>query len=179
MEETLNHAYTVWDHVEGVVDAHEAKGNSSAVELKKISSAKKKVKKVKNRSELSSMNKVQLFDRIVSHELVVPENYRHKKQEKSIVLELAENVWDYLEDGGPLPDLLRIRTSPKCRSDLRMMLQKGLRQWIRSHHISIPQTIYGSYEEILSLAEKVWDATRSHGNQTMSKLLSLRWTSDD
>lgn len=87
--------------------------------------------------------------------LVVPGNYRHKKQDKPIVLELAENVWDYLEDGGPLPDLLRIRTSPKCRSDLRMMLQKGLRRWIRSHNISIPQIIDGSYEEILSLAEQV------------------------
>lgn len=158
MEETLNLAYTVWDHVEGVVDAHEAKGSSLAVEIKKISSAKKEVKKVKNRSELSSMNKVQLFDWIVSHEVVVPGNYRHKKQDKSSVLELAENVWDFLEDGGPLPNLLRIRTSPKCRSDLGMMLQKGLRQWIRSHNISIPQTIDGSYEEILSLAEQVWDA---------------------
>ena len=31
MDETLNHAHTVWDHVEGVVDAHEAQGNSLAV----------------------------------------------------------------------------------------------------------------------------------------------------
>ena len=62
MEETLNHAYTVWDHVEGVVDAHEAKGNGLAAEIKKISFAKNEVKKVENRSELSSMNKVQLFD---------------------------------------------------------------------------------------------------------------------
>ena len=77
MEETLTHAYTVWDHVEGVADDHEVKGNNSAVEIKKISSAKKEVKKVKNRSEVSSMNKVQLFDWIVSHELVVPENHRH------------------------------------------------------------------------------------------------------
>ena len=80
VEETLNHAYTVWNHVEGVVDAHEAKGNSSAVKLKKINSAKKEVKKVKNRSELISTNKVQLFDWIVSHELVVPENYDTRRR---------------------------------------------------------------------------------------------------
>ena len=62
VEATLNHAHTVWDHVEGVVDTHEAIDDSSAVELKKISPAKEEVKKVKNRSELNSMNKVQLFD---------------------------------------------------------------------------------------------------------------------
>ena len=72
------------------------------------------------------MNKVQLFDWIVSHGLVVPGEYRHKKQEKYIVLKLAEIVWDYLEDGGPFPDLLRIETSPKCRSDLGVMLQNNI-----------------------------------------------------
>ena len=77
------------------------------------------------------------------------------------MLKLAENVWDYLEGGGRLPDLLRIRTSPKCRSDLGIMLQKGLRKWIRSHNISIPQTMDGSYEEILSLAKQVWDANEN------------------
>ncbi|KAL9124660.1 MAG: hypothetical protein Q9217_006028, partial [Psora testacea] len=110
IEAALNHPYTVWDHIKGVVGAHGAKGNSSPVEIKKISSARKKAKKVKNGSELSSMKKVQLFDAIVFHELVVPGNYRHKKKDKSVVLELAENVWDYLKDGRPLPDLLRIRT---------------------------------------------------------------------
>ena len=85
------------------------------------------------------------------------------------MLELAENVWDYLEDGGPLPDLLRIRTSPRCLSDLKMMLQEGLRRWIRSHNISIPQTIDGSYEEILSLAEKVWDANKNDALADFSK----------
>lgn len=36
MKETLNLAFTVWDPVEGFIDAHEAKGNILTVEIMKI-----------------------------------------------------------------------------------------------------------------------------------------------
>jgi hypothetical protein len=62
---------------------------------------------------------------IRSQGIVIPRDFR-ATEKKPVILELAENIWDYVKDGKSLPGNVQIRTAPKTRLDLSLMFRKDV-----------------------------------------------------
>jgi hypothetical protein len=163
-EELLDQAGAVWDHLESFSDDRGARPKDPTAKHKKLNFAAKEIKTPKTRSDLISMNGSELSDWIRSQGFVIQGNQAKKKH---LVLELAEKIWDAVKDGKPLPENVRIRTSPRTRSDLSLMLGKDLDLWIRSHNIPIGRGVVDIKKELQSLAEQIWDAIQ---NGTLASL---------
>ena len=84
------------------------------VKRKKLNFAAKEIKHPKTRSDLISMKKRDLSNWMEFQGVVILKDQSMKNH----LLELAEKVWHAVTDGNPLPEGLRIRTSPGTRSDL-------------------------------------------------------------
>jgi len=165
-EEVLDQACAVWDYLESVPHVREARANGPTAKQKQLNFATKEIKNIKTRSDLTSMKKDELFDWIRSQGIVIPRDFR-ATEKKPVILELAENIWDYVKDGKSLPGNVQIRTAPKTRLDLSLMFRKDVVLWIRSHDIPIRKGVGHTWEELRSLAEQIWDANQ---NDTLDNL---------